>query len=410
MGKVFRRPMFRKGGNVGDGIMTGIVDREQYQVGTYPTDRGFGGDFGEGTRSAEELGYDFNFAVPTFKQGSNKSFEDIQEQYRTFLLDAAGDRGGYDPLTTFLLQYGPGLANTEGGNLVQNLIGAAEKPVSTMLKEKSAEDRFKRDIRLKATGAAIETKKEQDAQAMDIENKLEALKADVINKGKELQNKIYANKELTDAERENLITRLGAERKLAIEKIDSQYANQLKLEKFKLDNQGDELLKAAKAEIFADEIKNYPGRTDAAQRAAEFKTVTSGELYKKISTRAGPVLTFDINDQEARKQNKQFLKQNRGKVVYDPFSNRYHKITEEGFETYGNTIDSIPVEDDTPTDNNDSDKKIKKEGPEFRPDDPFSAFPGTIKSFEQKKKRFKDQSESYSNLPDEGITTGIGEI
>ena len=64
------------------------------------------------------------------------------------------------------------------------------------------------------------------------------------------------------------------ERKLAIEKIDSQYANQLKLEKFKLDNQGDELLKAAKAEIFADEIKNYPGRTDAAQRAAEFKTVT----------------------------------------------------------------------------------------------------------------------------------------
>ena len=241
MGKVFRRPMFRKGGNVGEGIMTGIVDREQYQVGTYPTDRGFDGDFGEGTRSAEELGYDFNFAVPTFKQGSNKSFEDIQEQYRTSLLDAAGDRGGYDPLTTFLLEYGPQLANTEGGNLVQNLIGAAKKPVSTMLKEKSAEDRFKRDIRLKATGAAIETKKEQDAQAMDIENKLEALKADVINKGKELQNKIYANKELTDAERENLITRLGAERKLAIEKIDNQYANQLKLEKFKLDNQGDEL-------------------------------------------------------------------------------------------------------------------------------------------------------------------------
>jgi len=34
MSKVFRRPMFRKGGNVGEGIMTGIVDREQYQVGT----------------------------------------------------------------------------------------------------------------------------------------------------------------------------------------------------------------------------------------------------------------------------------------------------------------------------------------------------------------------------------------
>ena len=410
MSKVFRRPMFRKGGNVGDGIMTGIVDREQYEVGSYPTDLGFGNNFGEGTRSAEELGYDFDFAVPTFKRGPNKSFEDIQEQYRTSLLEAAGDRGGYDPLTTFLLQYGPQLANTEGGNLVQNLIGAAEKPVSTMLKEKAAEDRFKRDIRLKATGAAIETKKEQDVQAMDIENKLEALKADVINKGKELQNKIYANKELTDAERDNLITRLAAERKLAIEKIDNQYANELKLEKFKLDNEGDELLKAAKAEIFADEIKNYPGRTDAAQRAAEFKTVTSGELYKKIGTRSGGVLTFDINDQKARETNKRQLKELRGQVVYDPFSNRYHKITKEGFETYGSTIDSIPAEDDISTD--DDSNKDKKEGPlqDFKPENEFSAFPGTIESLKQKKERFKDQSESYSNLPGEGITTGIGEI
>jgi len=232
----------------------------------------------------------------------------------------------------------------------------------------------------------------------------------VINKGKELQNKIYANKELTDAERENLITRLGAERQLAIEKIESQYAKQLELEKFKLDNEGDELLKAAKAEIFADEIKNYPGRTDAAQRAAEFKTVTSGELYNKIGTRAGGVLTFDINDEKARTANKRQLKELRGQVVYDPFSNRYHKITKEGFETYGSTIDSIPAEDDISTDD-DSNKK-KKEGPlqDFKPENEFSAFPGTIKSFEQKKKRFKDQSESYSNLPDEGITTGIGEI
>ena len=34
MSKVFRRPMFRRGGNVGEGIMTGIVDRGNYQIGT----------------------------------------------------------------------------------------------------------------------------------------------------------------------------------------------------------------------------------------------------------------------------------------------------------------------------------------------------------------------------------------
>ena len=32
MSRIFKRPMFRKGGNVGDGIMTGIVDREMHSV------------------------------------------------------------------------------------------------------------------------------------------------------------------------------------------------------------------------------------------------------------------------------------------------------------------------------------------------------------------------------------------
>ena len=31
--KTFRRPMFRKGGNVGTGVMTGIVDRGNYKFG-----------------------------------------------------------------------------------------------------------------------------------------------------------------------------------------------------------------------------------------------------------------------------------------------------------------------------------------------------------------------------------------
>ena len=103
MSKVLRRPMFRKGGptNGMTGIMSGIQDRKNYNVGTYPTDLGFGGNFGQGTRSAEELGYDFDFAVPTFKRGPNQSLEDLREQYSASLLEAAGDRGGYDPVTTF---------------------------------------------------------------------------------------------------------------------------------------------------------------------------------------------------------------------------------------------------------------------------------------------------------------------
>ena len=63
--------MFRKGGNVGDGIMTGIVDREQYQIGTDP-----------------------------FVGRTIPSLKDLTAESTEALLEAAGDRGGFDPLTS----------------------------------------------------------------------------------------------------------------------------------------------------------------------------------------------------------------------------------------------------------------------------------------------------------------------
>ena len=385
MSRVFRRPMFRKGGGVNmNGIMSGIQDRENYSTGTQDVEAAeFGfGQMGQGNRSAKELGYDFNFAVPTFKTGPNQSLEDIREQYTANLLEAAGDRGGYDPLTTFLLQYGPafGSAKPKGG-LIATALDAAKEPLGVMLKEKADEDAFLRGIRTKAAGAAITTKEDQDKMAMEIENKLEIAKADVINKGKELQNKIYANKELTEAERDNLLTQLAANRKLALEKLEIQgdiskaeiksrediaadkITSQEKIAKMNIDamDSDDGLLKAAKESIFAEEIKNYPGNVDVATRATNFKVTTSGELYKKVGSKAGGVLTFDINDENARKQNKQALKQLRGKIVYDPYGDKYHKITKEGFETFGSSVDSIPIDDDgDDTDDNNSGGSEKK--------------------------------------------------
>ena len=409
MSKVLRRPMFRKGGGTNmNGIMSGIQDRKNYNVGTYPTDLGFGGNFGQGARSSEELGYDFDFAVPTFKRGSNQSLGDLREQYTTSLLEAAGDRGGFDPLTTFLLQYGPQVATqTGGGSLIGNLVAAAKDPLKATLKEKAAEDKFLRGIKLQAAGKAIETKEDQDKMAMEIENKLEVAKTDVINKAKELQNKIYANKELTDAERENLITELGANRKLALEKIDKQYEGQLKLEKFKAENEPDETDEAIKASILKDDLTVYPGQPDVAKRATEFKMTMSDTLYKKVGgERIGGVLTFDINDPKQADRNKSAIKDLVGKIVYDPFADKYHKITKEGKITY-NSIEEIPEKDLKENKKDTEDKE--KEGPEFKPENPYSMFPGTLKSAEQKKERFKDQSESFSNLPGEGIT-GFGDI
>ena len=127
MSRVFRRPMFRKGGGVNmNGIMSGIQDRQNYQEAGAAT------------------------ALPTVEELSQRNLQTLME--------AAGDRGGYDPLTTFLLQYGPAVASaTPRGGFLSTAVGAAAKPIETMLKEKAEEDRFRRGLRTQAAGAAIKT-------------------------------------------------------------------------------------------------------------------------------------------------------------------------------------------------------------------------------------------------------------
>ena len=119
MSRIFRRPMFRKGGNVGDGIMTGIVDRENHAISDVD---GVGGQ--------------------TFRN---------EVQNRIDLINSvSGGTGLDDPLTQFLLQYGPALATERGGgSTFGNIIAAAQKPVEGLLKRQSEKRKLK-------TGVALE--------------------------------------------------------------------------------------------------------------------------------------------------------------------------------------------------------------------------------------------------------------
>ena len=131
MSRIFRRPMFRKGGGANmNGIMSGIEDRQNYQ------------DAGR--------------------------VEELTKEY-TSQLGANAEDKGFDPLTTFLLQYGPQVAGqTGGGNLIGNLLLAAEKPVQNIIENQAERRKYLRDLKAGATELAIK----QAGQESLLEKKL----------------------------------------------------------------------------------------------------------------------------------------------------------------------------------------------------------------------------------------------
>jgi hypothetical protein len=127
MSKIFKRPMFRKGGPTNDmnGIMTGIVDREMHAVSN---PNGVGN-------------------------------QDIKSkvQNRIDLIESiSGGTGLDDPLTSFLLQYGPALATARPtGGIIGTAVGAAKEPVANLLSDLQAKKKLK-------TGVALEVLKDLD--------------------------------------------------------------------------------------------------------------------------------------------------------------------------------------------------------------------------------------------------------
>ena len=111
--------MFRKGGNVGEGIMNGIVDRSMHADNPF-----VGGDLGE----------------------KIKNKMDVIEA-------AVGKTGLDDPLTQFLLSYGPSLATTRPtGSFIGTAVGAAKEPTAQLLKDVGEQRKLKTGVALEVLG------------------------------------------------------------------------------------------------------------------------------------------------------------------------------------------------------------------------------------------------------------------
>tara|TARA_R100001443_G_scaffold44023_1_gene56977 strand:+ start:298 stop:1872 length:1575 start_codon:yes stop_codon:yes gene_type:complete len=168
MSRTFKRPMFRKGGNVGVGIMSGITDRVQAASG-YPnpeeeylkrfdpqkfaerenilTDQltALVPDIKEQAKGIELEGYE---SPEAFKSAMKIEEPRSISEYIAQLREGVGGYQGTDPLTTFLLSAGPQIATATSLSDAVSKLGPANK---ALLDRLGKEAEFERSLRLKGT-------------------------------------------------------------------------------------------------------------------------------------------------------------------------------------------------------------------------------------------------------------------
>ena len=144
--RTFKRPMFRKGGNVGNGIMTGIVDRSMHAENPIVTDN------------------------DPFLSNVDIGQPKTQAEYIEEIRAGAGDYGGYDPLTSFLLTAGPSVA---GATNFADAISRLQPATQQLIKSADAKAKYDRDVRMAGTKLALADEQKFDDRRFNL-----ALKAD----------------------------------------------------------------------------------------------------------------------------------------------------------------------------------------------------------------------------------------
>jgi len=358
--------MFRKGGSTNDGIMTGIVDRENHATDPFVGD-------------LDPFNVPYSFDSPQtpvtspYKGRTIPSLKELTTESREALMEAAGDRGGFDPLTSFLLAYGPAAAmENRGGGTIGNLIAAAEKPAATLIKGKAEEDKFQRGLRLEATSVSMAKRNQMIAEEADRKFKSDMAMA---------QEKL--NRDLSVEEKKFLINKSIREAEQASERQDKQIQSQKDIAAAANQNRLDiEAARKRGANSIESRIdaatENLLGSGTVsteyeARNRSTWALQTSGDLMRKGYAVSDELLeesqVVDTKKFQAKARTLAKKPGNEGKIFYFPKGDEYYRLVKvdgkgvfKPFNKDGNEI----IEDEIVID-----KDVKKALEEDKKIEPF---------------------------------------
>ena len=160
MSKIYKRPMFRKGGSSMGGIMDGITDREQYNVGSNPFDNVLQMD-------------------RAMRQGIQPSASSITleektpgEEYIATAMESMNE-GAIDPVAQLLIQGGLGTMTERGDSLLANIAKGFKDPTGQAFSNLANKKNLETKIKLK--GKEIDIAADEAEKDRDLKLQLELL-------------------------------------------------------------------------------------------------------------------------------------------------------------------------------------------------------------------------------------------
>lgn len=348
--KSFKRPMFRKGGNVGTGIMTGIVDRSMH---------------------AEDP-----FVGMVRPERTQSSFiEEVQE--------GIGPYGGMDPITSYLLAAGPQIAESTS---LANLIGNLKGPNEMLMKQAAEKAKFNRGIRMEGVKRKLDYDALRDEDILDYSKLIEGRgrEDELIDRKQQLEQ---SNIKLrADLQGGLLDKELEAKAKAALQRNENELAQidakgQIQKDVTQMTIDANKAKEAAndpfsEQNLAIEYFKTYGTEIEAKNRA-NFEKNVKGPMREKFKSNYGGLVGGEQHGSlDAKKKNKK----NIGKAFYDVTDGRV-KVLAYRLDENGKKVLDFQIVDDITTYDMGSKKdsvaaaKTKKEKSQKEISDRFRYFP-----------------------------------